>query len=87
MLTLSHKLANWIEHYAEILDLNVWVSSTVTSITKDVQSGKWEVSITRGNGEQRKFSVNHVVFATGLSIKAPVRLCIPDRYASAICLA
>lgn len=43
----SVKLANWLEHYAEIMELNVWLSSTITSISQDPESGKWDVTIVR----------------------------------------
>ena len=51
----SVKLANWLEHYADIMELNVWLSSKITSISQDPESGKWDVTIVRkvstANGE------------------------------------
>ncbi|KAF8069230.1 hypothetical protein FPV67DRAFT_1669244 [Lyophyllum atratum] len=58
------KLANWLESYAETLELNVWTSSAVVSAT---QAGDaWKVIIKRGDGSERSFTVKHIVFATGL---------------------
>ncbi|TFK44042.1 hypothetical protein BDQ12DRAFT_730165 [Crucibulum laeve] len=66
------KLANWLEHYAEILELNVWLSSKITSVKQDPSTGKWSATITRGDGKERKFEgINHVVFATGLGSGLP----------------
>lgn len=60
------KLANWLEYYAEALELSVWTSSSVTSASQD-QNNKWHVSIKRGDGKERELVVNHLVFATGIS--------------------
>jgi cation diffusion facilitator CzcD-associated flavoprotein CzcO len=62
------QLANWLEHYAEVLELNVWTSSTTTSVSQDPNTNKWYVTVKRGQeGIERKFIVNHLIFATGLS--------------------
>ncbi|KAG6882342.1 hypothetical protein C0992_012019, partial [Termitomyces sp. T32_za158] len=58
------KLANWLESYAETLELNVWTSSTVVKATQD--GDLWRVLISRGDGSERTFTVKHVIFATGL---------------------
>ncbi|KAF8143648.1 hypothetical protein K438DRAFT_1911041 [Mycena galopus ATCC 62051] len=64
--TPALKLGNWLEHYAEAMELNVWTSSTVTSARPNA-SGAWEVVVARnGDGIERRFTVKHVVFATGL---------------------
>jgi cation diffusion facilitator CzcD-associated flavoprotein CzcO len=62
------QLANWLEHYAEALELNVWTSSTTTSVSQDPNTNKWYITVKRGQeGIERKFIVNHLIFATGLS--------------------
>ncbi|KAG6876175.1 hypothetical protein C0993_005129 [Termitomyces sp. T159_Od127] len=62
--TPAAKLANWLENYAETLELNVWTSSTVVKVTQDGDS--WHVRISRGDGSERTFTVKHIVFATGI---------------------
>ncbi|KAF7334966.1 Flavin-containing monooxygenase [Mycena venus] len=62
--TPAKKLANWLEHYAEALELDVWTSSTVTSARPNA-AGSWDVAINRASKE-RVFKVKHVVFATGM---------------------
>ncbi|KAH9484751.1 Indole-3-pyruvate monooxygenase YUCCA1 [Psilocybe cubensis] len=64
--TPAQKLANWLESYAESLELNVWTSSTISDVRQDPATLKWHVSVKRGDGTDRKFEVNHVVFSTGL---------------------
>ncbi|PPQ97225.1 hypothetical protein CVT26_000750 [Gymnopilus dilepis] len=69
--TPALKLANWLESYAESMELNVWTSSNLTEIKQDPATNKWHVSIKRGDGSERKFVVNHVVFCTGLGSGIP----------------
>ncbi|KAG6810447.1 hypothetical protein H0H92_011820 [Tricholoma furcatifolium] len=63
-LCLHDPLANWLENYAEALELNVWTASTVSSATRE--GDNWNVRITRSDGSERMFTVHHIVFATGL---------------------
>ncbi|KAF7375743.1 Flavin-containing monooxygenase YUCCA3 [Mycena sanguinolenta] len=60
---LRRLLANWLEHYADSLELDVWTSSTVTNARPNA-AGSWDVIIDRA-GKDRVFKVKHVVFATG----------------------
>ncbi|KAF8872790.1 hypothetical protein CPB85DRAFT_1190492, partial [Mucidula mucida] len=62
----ARKFANWLENYADVMDLNVWTSSVVTSAVSE-DSGKWTVTVKRGDGKERALRVNHVVSATGLA--------------------
>jgi hypothetical protein len=64
VFTPAHKLANWLENYAETMELNVWLSAEVLSAAQD-SAGKWNVVVSR-NGTKRTFCVNHVIFATGI---------------------
>ncbi|KAG6914606.1 hypothetical protein DXG01_016362 [Tephrocybe rancida] len=63
-LCLHDPLANWLENYAETLELNVWTSSSVINAAQE--GDLWNVLIKRGDGSERTFTVRHVVFATGL---------------------
>ncbi|KAJ7068507.1 hypothetical protein C8F01DRAFT_1247008 [Mycena amicta] len=62
--TPAKKLANWLEFYAEALELPVWTSAEVKSATTD-DSGMWRVTVGRGAEQDRVFTVKHLVFATG----------------------
>ncbi|TFK22738.1 hypothetical protein FA15DRAFT_595487 [Coprinopsis marcescibilis] len=62
--TPAKKLGDWLEHYADALELNVWTSSTVESAVQDAKSKLWTVKIRRKDGEHA-LTVKHVVFASG----------------------
>ncbi|KAG6326957.1 hypothetical protein ID866_12132, partial [Astraeus odoratus] len=63
--TPALKLADWLESYAEVLELNVWTSTKVASVEPGEKDKKWDVKVVRDDGRERVFSVNHVVFALG----------------------
>ncbi|EAU90063.2 flavin-containing monooxygenase [Coprinopsis cinerea okayama7 len=72
--TPATKLANWLEHYAEIMELNVWLSSSTQRVAQDPETKKWDVTIVRkvrrADGTTtdvvRHFSaIPHLVMATG----------------------
>lgn len=65
--TPALKLADWLESYAHTLELDVWTSSTVTSVSKDSSGEIWNVTVKRADGTERVFHPKHVVFATGVT--------------------
>lgn len=67
----SQKLANWLEGYADVLDLNVWASSEVVSVAHDPDNKRWNATIKRADGTERVLTVKHVIFSTGLQGVAP----------------
>ena len=72
IFTPAGKLANFLESYVDVLEVNVWTQSTLDpKRTKfNDQTNKWDVTILRaradGKQEVREFSVSHLVLATGL---------------------
>ncbi|KXN82268.1 putative indole-3-pyruvate monooxygenase YUCCA11 [Leucoagaricus sp. SymC.cos] len=64
VFTPARKLAGWLEHYAESLEIPFWTAATVIGATQD-KDNRWHVNVTRKNGFERRFVVNHLVFATG----------------------
>ncbi|KAG6337008.1 hypothetical protein ID866_2068 [Astraeus odoratus] len=58
------KLADWLEFYANALDLNVWLSCKVSDAKWNEDVKTWTISIDR-NGDMRTMSIRHLVFATG----------------------
>ena len=72
LYTPAGKLANFLESYVEILELNVWSQATVDpKRTKyDPKTNTWNATIVRvlsdGSKETRGFNVSHIVMATGL---------------------
>ncbi|KAH8914047.1 FAD/NAD(P)-binding domain-containing protein [Atractiella rhizophila] len=66
------KLANFLEYYAEAMELNVWTSSNVIGLTK-LGDERWEVEMespSRFSGI-RKMHVRHVVAALGFGGSQP----------------
>lgn len=63
--TPAKKLANWLETYASILELPVWTSANVLSVTRSSgDSTQWTVEVERPEGK-RSLKPKHVVFAIG----------------------
>ncbi|KAG1740407.1 uncharacterized protein EDB91DRAFT_1053093, partial [Suillus paluster] len=58
------KLGDWFEGYANLLDLNVWTSSSVVETVWDDTTKTWNVVIDRG-GTSHRSKVKHIVLAPG----------------------
>ncbi|EJT97538.1 dimethylaniline monooxygenase [Dacryopinax primogenitus] len=73
--TPAAKLAQWLEFYAQALELPIWLSSTIESCTWLEGEGKWEVVVLRGKEgggkERRVMKVGQVVYAVGLAGGVP----------------
>ncbi|KZO99679.1 FAD/NAD(P)-binding domain-containing protein [Calocera viscosa TUFC12733] len=63
--TPADKLGDWLEAYASHLDLNVWLSSSLQSVTWDAAKKEWSASILRPTGEVRALKIRQVVYAGG----------------------
>lgn len=77
--TPAQKLADWLEFYAQTMELDIWLSSTVSSAKQNPSTGKWDVTVKRGDGTERLFHVDHVVIALGLGAGKPNVPEIPGR--------
>lgn len=64
LFTPKEKLADWMEAYVNLLDLDLWTSTNVTSATYDEGAGRWTVELDHA-GEHRTLHPEHLVFATG----------------------
>ena len=60
------KIADWLEMYARVMELNVWNSSICTSARRDDHTGEWHVEVKR-NGGTVTLRPKHLVLATGMS--------------------
>jgi cation diffusion facilitator CzcD-associated flavoprotein CzcO len=58
------ELADWLEAYVGIMELNVWTDSELVESTYDDLSGSWRL-VLRHDGEERVLHPRHLVFATG----------------------
>jgi cation diffusion facilitator CzcD-associated flavoprotein CzcO len=59
------KLANWIEFYADALDLNYWTSTEFVGASYDSDNEEWSARIRRSDGSERLLRPRHIVLATG----------------------
>lgn len=62
-------LANWLEHYAGIMNLNIWTGTELTSSNYDATAKRWNVEVRRADGTIKALKPRHIVVATGLSGK------------------
>ncbi|BGP35261.1 hypothetical protein JCM10296v2_007096 [Rhodotorula toruloides] len=61
-------IANFFEHYADIMQLDVWLQSTIErNPVFDQQTKKWTVRVHREGQDDRVLKVSHIVLATGFS--------------------
>jgi cation diffusion facilitator CzcD-associated flavoprotein CzcO len=67
MFTAKDKLADWFEAYANVMELNVWLSTTLESVTYSEDASTWTIALHRGDGSTRIFHPRHVVLCTGHS--------------------
>lgn len=67
--TPKDKLANWMEFYAEAMELNVWMQSEIAESSYDEAKGQWTLKVRRNGkgGEVRTLHPRHCVVATGHS--------------------
>lgn len=72
------KLANFLESYAETLELSVWTSSEIQSAEWHQDTKEWSVTICRRDSEIRSFSVKHLVFTPGFGGGLPNMPQIPN---------
>ena len=62
------KIADWLEMYTKVMELNYWSNTTARHARYDETEGEWSVLVDR-NGEEVTLRPKHVVFATGMSGK------------------
>ncbi len=65
------KIADWLEAYTQVMELNYWGSSEVTKAQYDDDAGEWRVDVVRrhddGSEEQVVLRPQQLVMATGMS--------------------
>jgi putative flavoprotein involved in K+ transport len=62
------KIADWLEMYAKVMELNYWSNTTAIRASYDEREKEWSVVVDR-NGEEITLRPEHLVFATGMSGK------------------
>lgn len=61
------KLADWLEFYAESMELNVWTKTSFLGGEYDSSDKRWTVRVRRADGSTRIMRPSHVVMAVGVS--------------------
>ncbi|OLN91644.1 putative indole-3-pyruvate monooxygenase YUCCA11 [Colletotrichum chlorophyti] len=59
------KLADWLESYARVMELNIWTSTNIEQTAYDDKNKIWTVEIRRADGSLRIIRPRHIVLATG----------------------
>ena len=77
----AQQLADFLKHYASMMELNVWTSSEMDggSAVYDDETGKWTVTVTRGDGSKHVLHPRHIMLAVGISGTVPKVPDVPGR--------
>lgn len=62
------KIADWLDMYAKVMELDYWGHTEATRATYDEGSGRWAVTVVR-DGQQITLQPQQLVLATGMSGK------------------
>jgi cation diffusion facilitator CzcD-associated flavoprotein CzcO len=65
--TPKDKWADFLESYAQLLDLNVWTSTTFQDASYDEDDQRWTIHVEREDGSVRALHPRHFVIAAGLN--------------------
>jgi putative flavoprotein involved in K+ transport len=66
LYTSKDKIADWLEVYAKVMEIDFWGSTVCTAARYDEAAGEWTVTVTR-EGEPLTLRPRQLVLATGLS--------------------
>jgi cation diffusion facilitator CzcD-associated flavoprotein CzcO len=58
-------LGNWLEMYAEAMQLNCWSNTEFVSGSYDAASGRWTAVLRQGDGTERVMHPAHVILSNG----------------------
>lgn len=61
------KLANWLEFYAESMEVNVWTKTTFLGAEYDALHKRWTARLRTTDGTIRVMRPSHIVMAVGVS--------------------
>jgi len=62
------KIADWLESYTKVMELNYWTSTEAKHASYDDKTGEWTVEVER-DGQPVVLRPKHLVLATGMSGK------------------
>ncbi len=79
------KIANWLEFYAEAMEIDFWTRTSFEGAEYDTAAGRWNARLTLADGSSRVLHPRHIVMATSVS-GTPSLPVIPtlDRFAGKV---
>jgi cation diffusion facilitator CzcD-associated flavoprotein CzcO len=61
------RIANWLETYAECMDIAFWTQTAFEGARFDAGAGRWTAHVKRADGRARALRPRHIVMATSVS--------------------
>ncbi len=61
------KIANWLESYVDIMEINFWTGTTFSGADYDETAQRWSAQVQRTDGTTRTLRPKHIVVATSIS--------------------
>ena len=61
------KIANWLESYVDIMEINFWTGTTFDGAEYDEATQRWAAHVRRADGTARTLRPKHIVIATSVS--------------------
>jgi putative flavoprotein involved in K+ transport len=61
------KIANWLESYVDIMEINFWTGTTFDGAEYDESSQRWAAHVRKADGTARTLRPKHIVIATSVS--------------------
>jgi putative flavoprotein involved in K+ transport len=61
------KIANWLESYVDIMEVNFWTETTFDGADYDAATQRWSARLQRTDGTPRTLRPKHIVLATSVS--------------------
>jgi cation diffusion facilitator CzcD-associated flavoprotein CzcO len=61
------KIANWLESYVEIMEVNFWTETTFDGADYDEATQQWSARVQKADGTTRTLRPKHIVLATSVS--------------------
>jgi cation diffusion facilitator CzcD-associated flavoprotein CzcO len=61
------KIANWLESYVDIMEINFWTGTTFDDAEYDEAEQRWTAHVRRTDGTARTLRPRHIVLATSVS--------------------
>ena len=61
------KIANWLESYVDIMEVNFWTATSFDGAQYDEATGRWSTQLRHDDGTTRTLHPKHIVLATSVS--------------------